>query len=234
MLVHLAFDLLAWIAGGLAAWLVRRRYLAGLRSPMPEALAPCYLLLVALGALVGALVLGTLNLMLAGQPGIGRSVLGALFGGVLAAEAFKLGAGVRGSTGLVFVAPFAVGVAVGRVGCFLAGLPDFTYGTPSDLPWAWDFGDGVPRHPVQLYESLAMLLFLGWFLAALQRGSRFVLANGFYLFVAWTAAQRFLWEAIKPHPPVLGPLTMFQVVCLALLLYAAGMLRLEAIRAARA
>ena len=29
-------------------------------------------------------------------------------------------------------------------------------GTPSSLPWAIDFGDGIPRHPTQLYESLVM------------------------------------------------------------------------------
>jgi len=49
---------------------------------------------------------------------------------------------------------FAVGVAVGRIGLlFSQGIDDFTYGTPTALPWAHDFGDGVPRHPVQLYES---------------------------------------------------------------------------------
>ena len=30
---------------------------------------------------------------------------------------------------------------VGRIGCFLSGLPDGTYGLPSSLPWAIDLGD---------------------------------------------------------------------------------------------
>jgi len=38
----------------------------------------------------------------------------------------------------------AIGVAIGRIGCYLAGLDDFTYGTPTALPWGHDFGDGVP------------------------------------------------------------------------------------------
>jgi len=38
--------------------------------------------------------------------------------------------------------PLAVGIAVGRIGCFLTGLDDHTYGLPTTLPWAVDFGDG--------------------------------------------------------------------------------------------
>ncbi len=56
------------------------------------------------------------------------------------------------------------GLAVGRIGCHLAGLTDGTHGDPSSLPWAVDFGDGIPRHPVNLYEviflgSLALIIF---------------------------------------------------------------------------
>ena len=57
--------------------------------------------------------------------------------------------------------PIAVGLAIGRVGCFLAGLHDDTYGLPTALPWGVDFGDGTPRHPTQLYE-IAVVLPLGW------------------------------------------------------------------------
>ena len=48
-----------------------------------------------------------------------------------------------------------------------AGLPDRTYGTPTSLPWAVDLGDGVGRHPVQVYESASMALFLAAWLAGL-------------------------------------------------------------------
>ena len=56
-----------------------------------------------------------------------------------------------------FLVPGLLALAVGRIGCFLTGLPDHTYGIHSSLPWAVNFGDG-PRHPTQLYESLAVLL----------------------------------------------------------------------------
>jgi phosphatidylglycerol---prolipoprotein diacylglyceryl transferase len=57
---------------------------------------------------------------------------------------------VRRATGDVFAIPLTVGIAVGRVGCFLTGLADNTHGLPANLPWAIDYGDGIPRHPAQL------------------------------------------------------------------------------------
>ena len=93
---------------------------------------------------------------LTGLHALGFSMVGGIAGAIAAIEAFKRFTGVTGSTGIVFAAPFAATVAVGRLGCFFAGLADFTYGTPTSLPWGVDFGDGIGRHPVQLYESLAM------------------------------------------------------------------------------
>jgi phosphatidylglycerol:prolipoprotein diacylglycerol transferase len=54
--------------------------------------------------------------------------------------------------GLVF------GHAVGRIGCFLTGC---CYGQPSSLPWAVKMSDEL-RHPVQLYEAVALII-LGFF-----------------------------------------------------------------------
>lgn len=49
-----------------------------------------------------------------------------------------------------------LGHAIGRIGCFLAGC---CYGTRSHVAWAVEF-NGELRHPVQMYEALA-LFFLG-------------------------------------------------------------------------
>src|SRR5207249_2449021 len=132
---------------------------------------PHYLAVASLGATAGAYLVGSANLWLTGIDGVGRSIEGALAGGIIAVEALKTLAGIRGSTGLRFVAPLAVAIAVGRIGCYLAGLDDMTYGIATGLPWGVDFGDGVPRHPVQLYESAAMALFLAAFLWSLRRGN---------------------------------------------------------------
>ena len=136
-----------------------------------------YLASLILGAAFGAYFFGTLNLWISGQDGIARSIEGALFGGVVGVEVYKRAAGLTARTGARYAAPLAIGVAVGRIGCFLAGLEDFTYGTPTNLPWGHDFGDGVKRHPVQLYESAAMAAFLAVYVIALARRSAFAAAR---------------------------------------------------------
>lgn len=155
---------------------------------------------------------------------VARSVVGAVAGAILAVEIFKRARGIRGSTGVIFVPGFCASIAVGRWGCFLSGLDDHTYGIPTRLPWGHDFGDGIPRHPVQLYESAAMAAFLVFTILQPTRRDDCFLRNGFYLLVLWYAGQRFLWEFLKPYTPVLGPLNLFHLICLGLVCYAAWML----------
>ena len=176
------------------------------------------------GAVIGGYGFGTLNLWLSGIHEIGRSILGALAGAIFAIELYKRSAGVRRSTGLVFVAGFATSVAIGRIGCLLSGLDDQTYGIPTGAAWGWDFGDGVLRHPVQLYESLTMAAFLGIALWAFAVRQPFFMRNGFYLLVAFYAGQRFLWEFLKPYGTVAGPFNIFHLVCLAVIAYGVAMI----------
>jgi phosphatidylglycerol---prolipoprotein diacylglyceryl transferase len=188
--------------------------------PQPWGVHRLYLTTGSIGATAGAYLAGSVNLWLSGVNGVGRSIEGAIAGAILAIEALKIMTGIRGSTGLRFVAPLAAAIAVGRIGCFLAGLDDMTYGTPTSLPWGIDFGDGVLRHPVQLYESLTMAVFLIGFIVLLRRGHPYLLRTGFYLFVGVYAVQRFAWEFLKPYGTVLGPFNLFHLISLALVAYA--------------
>lgn len=174
--------------------------------------------------MVGGFGFGTFNLWLTDLPGVGRSILGALTGAILAVELFKRAKKIEGSTGLIFVAGFSASVAVGRWGCYFSGLEDQTHGIPSSLPWAKDFGDGIARHPVQAYESFAMALFLIFALRCFARRQTLFLRHGFYLMVAFYAGQRFVWEFLKPYATVAGPFNLFHFLCLALLAYAGLMM----------
>jgi len=185
-----------------------------------------YAVALVVGATLGGYVAGTANLWLSGEPGVARSIVGALAGGIAAIELFKRARGITGSTGIIFVPAFCTSVAIGRWGCFYSGLTDHTHGIPTALPWGHDFGDHVARHPVQVYESAAMAAFLVYTLAMLARRDPFFLRNGFYLMVLWYAAQRFCWEFFKPYAPVLGPLNLFHLICLGLIAYALMMITL--------
>lgn len=225
MILHFIFDLLALLSGVLVSLWFRRKY--ALQRPVGITHSTqhhYYLLALLLGLVAGSTLFGTFNLHLAGHSGIAKSMLGGVFGAIVAAEAFKHFAGIRQSTGLYFVPGLIMLIAVGRVGCFLAGLPDFTYGTATSLPWGVDFGDGVQRHPVQLYETFTMLAFLAVLLASYPRHPQFWQRQGFYVFVLVYAGQRFLWEFIKPYPPLLAGLNLFHLLSLALLAYALFML----------
>jgi prolipoprotein diacylglyceryltransferase len=218
--LHTLFDILAWLAAAAAVYWLSRR---GLQFPAQSFALP-YVAALVFGAGIGAYLFGSANLWLSGQSGIARSVEGALAGGIVAIELYKWSAGITVRTGARFALPLALGIAIGRIGCYLAGLDDFTYGTPTSLPFGHDFGDGVRRHPVQLYESAAMALFaLVYVLAVLNRNA-FTITNGFYLVLAYYGAQRFLWEFLKPYGTLIGPLTLFHLLSLSILLYAAIML----------
>jgi prolipoprotein diacylglyceryltransferase len=219
-LVHAIFDIAAWMTAAAGMYWLSHR---GLRFAS-QSFDLSYVAALVFGAGLGAYLFGSANLWLSGQSGIARSVEGALAGGIVAVEVFKWSAGITARTGARFALPLALGIAVGRLGCYFAGLDDFTYGTPTALPWAHDFGDGVLRHPVQLYESVAMGAFALLYLVAVLNRNAFVLTNGFYLLLVYYGAQRFLWEFLKPYGALIGQFTLFHLLSLSILLYAAVML----------
>jgi prolipoprotein diacylglyceryltransferase len=211
---HYAGDAAAWMAAAIGGrWVYRRR------RPAVEALAarttPGYFLSLALGAVAGAWLFGSLN-----RRAPSHSIAGALAGAIAGVELWKWRHGVRGSTGGPFVVPLCLGIIVGRWGCLFAGVPDATFGIPTGLPWGVDLGDGIARHPVQAYESLAMLLFLLAYLAALRRVRPWAVQHGFHAFVLVYAGQRFVWEFLKPYPSLVFSLNLFHLLMIGLAIYA--------------
>jgi prolipoprotein diacylglyceryltransferase len=140
----------------------------------------------------------------------GKTIVGGLLGGWAGVEIAKKILGIRHSTGDAFVFPLILGMAVGRVGCFLTGLSDHTYGNHTSLPWAVDFGDG-PRHPTQLYD----IVFLAMLALVLSVRMRRPFENGriFRLFMLGYCAYRFGVEFLKPtHRPYAG-MSAIQLAC---------------------
>jgi phosphatidylglycerol:prolipoprotein diacylglycerol transferase len=148
----------------------------------------------------------------------GQSIVGGLIGGLIGVEIAKRFAGVTESTGDRFVVPILAGLLIGRIGCFIAGLEDETYGTPTSLPWGVDFGDGVSRHPTQLYDmafaAAGLIAHRVWGASlSSQPGLEFKLLLASYLL--W----RFLVDGLKPVPyAFIGGLSGIQLVSIAALI----------------
>jgi phosphatidylglycerol:prolipoprotein diacylglycerol transferase len=176
---------------------------------------------IGLGAFCGAMIAAKLPFVLADWQGLlsgrawfenGKTIVFGLVGGYFGVELAKAALGVRVKTGDSFAVPVAAALAIGRLGCFAAGC---CHGTVTTLPWAVDFGDGLRRHPTQVYESafhLAAALALAWLVRRRAlRGQLFKLYSIAYLI------YRFLTEFIRPEPVLALGLTGYQLACLALL-----------------
>lgn len=147
----------------------------------------------------------------------GKTIVGALLGGLIGVELMKKLLGMKRSTGDVFVYPLILGTAIGRIGCFFTGLSDRTYGIATTLPWGVDFGDGVSRHPTQIYE----IIFLLFLMVFLRVRSRYQRQEGdlFKFYMIAYLGFRLIIDFIKPDfHPILG-VSAIQLACLLGLVY---------------
>ncbi|MBS4173060.1 prolipoprotein diacylglyceryl transferase family protein [Bacillus sp. FJAT-49736] len=149
----------------------------------------------------------------------GKTIVGGLLGGLIGVETAKKIIGWKSSTGDDFVLPLAVGMMIGRIGCFLTGLDDHTYGIATSWFTGVNFGDGVKRHPTQLYEIVFLLLLIIVLLFLkkknLYRWEGFL----FQLYMLSYLAFRFFIDFIKPTPHPYLHLNNIQLACLLGIIY---------------
>ena len=238
---HLVFEMLAYTAGyRLYVWQRARS-----QDLISDENRWWIFIGAAAGALLGSHLLGILenpqnlshlNLLLwMGN----KTIVGGLLGGLAGVEITKKIIGVCVSSGDLMTYPLLFGLTIGRLGCHLAGLTDGTHGLPSSLPWAVDFGDGVPRHPVNLYEIVFLVALAGFiFFLEQDRESRLSrvlkpgksapvqspaasLADGarFKIFLIGYLIWRFFVEWLKPVYVFPFGLSTIQLACLAGLFY---------------
>jgi prolipoprotein diacylglyceryltransferase len=198
---HLLMELVAY-TGGFQLYLWLRR-----RSPSRlETESNLWVITGAiLGAAVGSKLLAWAESFNAYRPLLaeprawlgGKTIVGGLLGGWIGVELAKGRLGVRRSTGDLMVFPLIFGMSVGRIGCFLTGLDDHTYGVATSLPWAINFGDGVGRHPTQLYDIvfLSVLALILWINRPRITGE----GRLFRYFIGSYLLWRFLIEFLKPR-----------------------------------
>ncbi len=221
---HQVLELVAYAAGFQLYLYLRRRWPRGPAMSIEQ--TAWVLIGVIFGALIGAKVLawvesfplywahrGDWRILIGG-----KTIVGAMLGGWVGVEIAKRRLGIGHPSGDIYVFPVILGMCIGRVGCFLEGLPDQTYGIVTSLPWGVDFGDGIRRHPTQLYEIVFLLLLAGVFLWRMKTGRQ----RGcmFSQFVFGYMAFRLAIEFIKPRYTLpIVPLSAIQLASLAGMAY---------------
>ena len=219
--IHLLFEYLAFFVGF--------RYYVYLRKRSNDTISSTNRLSIIIGAVFGAFlgsrVFGYLeypiaisNLTEVLQLLNSKTIMGGLFGGLLGVELSKKIIGEQRSSGDLFVYPILLAILIGRIGCFLYGTNDFTYGVETDFFLGMDLGDGIQRHPLSVYEIL-FLIALWVFLR--YKESQFESNQGllFRVFMIGYFSFRFLIEFLKPNEFLILGLSSIQYLCILCLLY---------------
>jgi len=144
----------------------------------------------------------------------GRTIIGGLIGGTIGVVLTKKVLKIKDKRGNQFAPAAAIGIAIGRIGCFLRGC---CYGIPTYSSWGVNFGDGILRHPTQLYEAFFDFCLLIYLIVIRKK----VAEPGklFKIFLNWYFAFRFFIEFIRVERVVFWGLTGFQLVSLMVLVY---------------
>ena len=220
---HAFFEIIGWVVGISLMVILRKKnddFTIEQRSTL--------ILAATLGAVLGAKILSWLQhanytidalyndpVLLIG----GKTMVGGLLGGLFSVECAKKFLGITKSTGDVYVYPLIVSISIGRIGCFFTGLDDATYGIASNLPWAIDFGDGVSRHPTQLYEILFLILFGLWIHNYSKDNLNIKSGDMFRFFMIAYLTWRLLIDGLKPSEFEVLFLTPIQWACIGGLSY---------------
>lgn len=195
---------------------------------------------VAVGALLGgglfARAAGIWQFTLTGSSFVdvwlygGRSVLGGLAGAYAGAVITKRIVGYRNSTGELFAPAVAIGMAIGRIGCFLTEQ----IGTATAMPWGITLSpelaatvpncpqctSGAPLHPSFLYEIIFHAAAFGLLWASRDRLPE---GQSFKLYLLGYGVFRLLVEFVRGNPELAFGLSgsqVFLVVTLPLLVAA--------------
>ncbi len=212
-----------------AAFIIAFRYYVYLRKHSSDKISSLNRLSIILGAAIGAL-LGSRIIGLLENPLVEfsqqnliqllntKTIMGGLFGGLLGVELAKKQIGETHSSGDLFVFPIILGIFIGRVGCFLSGVNEFTYGEETSFFLGMDLGDGLLRHPVALYE-LVFLVVLFIVLKRLKPKLQYTNGLLFKWFMILYFTFRFFIEFLKPNVFYIAGLSSIQILCVICLLY---------------
>jgi prolipoprotein diacylglyceryltransferase len=147
-----------------------------------------------------------------------NTIVGGLAFGLIGVEWAKKIVGHKESTGDLIVYPLILAIIIGRIGCFLTGVHEETYGLPTDSMFGMHLGDEYLRHPVALYE-IAFLIVLWGCLKIIEKKRKYPSGFIFQAFMLSYFTFRFFLDFIKPKIDIIGNLGTIQLVCLSVIIY---------------
>ena len=215
-----------------AAFVIGFRYYLHLKKKAKDQISSTNRLSIIIGAVFGAFfgsrIIGfleapyveTFNLNYLLQLLNAKTIMGGLFGGLIGVELAKCYIGEKKSSGDLFTFPIILGIIIGRIGCFLAGTNEFTYGKVTNSFVGMDLGDGLKRYPLALFEIL-FLIILWFFLGQYQRRKQLDINSGliFKNFMIFYFLFRFFIEFLKPNTFLIFGLSTIQYLCILCLVY---------------
>ncbi|WP_172281729.1 prolipoprotein diacylglyceryl transferase [Chryseobacterium sp. LAM-KRS1] len=221
MLAHPLFEALGMFMG--------MRYYFYLKRKSPEKLSfnvsAAILIGATAGALIGSKLIGNLenpyklfNDFSFKNIWSNNTIVGGLAFGLIGVELAKKIVGHKESTGDLIVYPLLLAIIIGRIGCFLTGIYEETYGLPTGSVFGIHLGDGYLRHPVALYE-IAFLISLWVVLKIKQSTAEYPSGYIFQLFMLNYFTFRFFLDFIKPRVELVGNLGTIQIVCILVIIY---------------
>jgi phosphatidylglycerol:prolipoprotein diacylglycerol transferase len=145
----------------------------------------------------------------------GRTIIGGLIGGMVGSKITKKKLNIKEKRGNLFAPSIAIGVAIGRLGCFFRGC---CFGKPTNLPWGVDFGDKILRHPTQIYESIFMLIMF-IYLEKIKRNKNVKPGQLFKKLMVAYFIFRFFVEFLRVNLVVFAGLTIFQIISIIAIIF---------------
>ncbi|WP_261510549.1 prolipoprotein diacylglyceryl transferase [Chryseobacterium paludis] len=147
-----------------------------------------------------------------------NTIVGGLAFGLMGVELAKKIVKHKESTGDLIVFPLMLAIIIGRIGCFLTGVYEETYGLPTDSIFGMHLGDQYLRHPVALYEIVFLISL--WVILKIKKSTKeYPSGYIFQLFMLSYFTFRFFLDFIKPRVGIIGSLGTIQLLCICVIIY---------------
>ena len=117
----------------------------------------------------------------------------------------------------LYVFTIIIAVIIVRIGCFLFGTKEPTFGLETTFFTGMNLGDGLKRHPVMLHEMGFMLVLLIIF--RILKNKELINGDRFKLFMILYFLFRFIIKFIKPYHPIFLNLSSIQCSALIIIVY---------------